>query len=206
MTIAPELAKALVAAQKATESVKKAASNPAFKSKYADLAHVVEGVVPALNANGVAVIQSPEFDGEMVHVTTMLVHESGATLEGKFSLRPSKLDPQGVGSALTYARRYALLAMTGAAPEDDDGSAASGPRQEAPPRSAPKRAEPPAPTLAQRADRLIATLTTCKPEEVEKAWGLAQRLRDELAEADPDTLEKLRKTYEFRRPDEQAAA
>lgn len=119
------LAKALVEAQKATESIKKAATNPAFRSKYADLAHVVEGVVPALNAAGVAVLQSPASDGAMVSVTTVLLHESGASVEGTLSMRPTKNDPQGVGSAITYARRYALLAMTGAAPEDDDGNAAS---------------------------------------------------------------------------------
>lgn len=119
------LAKALVAAQKATESVKKAATNPAFKSKYADLAHVVEAVVPALNEAGVAVIQSPSSDGSLVAVTTVLLHESGASVTGVLHLRPTKNDPQGVGSAITYARRYALLAMSGAAPEDDDGNAAS---------------------------------------------------------------------------------
>jgi len=123
------LAKALVAAQKATESIKKAATNPAFKSKYADLAHVVEGVVPALNEAGVAVIQSPASDGDRVSVTTVLLHESGASISGTLHLRPTKNDPQGVGSAITYARRYALLAMTGAAPEDDDGNAASKPGQ-----------------------------------------------------------------------------
>jgi hypothetical protein len=124
--IAP-FAKAMVAAQMATEAVKKAASNPAFKSKYADLAHVVEAVVPALNANGICVLQSPSFDGELLSVTTTLLHESGARITNIFAVRPSKTDPQGLGSATTYARRYSLLAMTGAAPEDDDGNSASGP-------------------------------------------------------------------------------
>lgn len=121
------LAKALVAAQKATEAVKKAASNPAFKSKYADLSHVVEAVVPALNEAGICVMQFPVFNGEMVAVTTTFLHEGGASVTSTLALRPSKMDPQGVGSAITYGRRYALLAMTGAAPEDDDGNAASGP-------------------------------------------------------------------------------
>jgi hypothetical protein len=118
-------AKAFVAAQMATEAVKKAASNPHFKSKYADLSEVVEATVPALNANGIAVIQSPGYDGELVSITTTLLHESGATVTGVLRMRPTKNDPQGVGSAITYGRRYSLLAMTGAAPEDDDGNAAS---------------------------------------------------------------------------------
>jgi len=120
-------AKAFIAAQKATEAVKKASTNPAFKSRYADLAVVVEAVIPALNDSGIAVIQSPSFDGDLVSVTTMMLHESGASITGTLSMRPTKMDPQGVGSAITYARRYALLAMTGAAPEDDDGQAASQP-------------------------------------------------------------------------------
>jgi hypothetical protein len=121
----PPLAKALVAAQKASEAIKKASSNPAFRSKYADLAAVVEAVVPALNDAGVVVIQAPTFDGETVSVETTLLHESGSSLTNTLTLRPTKADPQGVGSAITYARRYALLALAGAAPEDDDGNSAS---------------------------------------------------------------------------------
>jgi phage tail protein X len=144
-------AKAFVAAQKATEAVKKASTNPAFRSKYADLAGVVEAVVPALNEHGIAVLQHPGFDGDLVSVTTELLHESGASVRSTLSLRPSKNDPQGVGSAVTYGRRYALLAMTGAAPEDDDGNLASGPRTEAR-RSAPQEPREAAPS-AKPVDR-----------------------------------------------------
>lgn len=136
-----DFAKAFVQAQKGMESVKKASSNPAFKSKYADLSEVVEAVVPALNAAGIGVMQFPAFDGETVSITTVFLHESGASVTGTLGLRPSKSDPQGVGSATTYGRRYSLLAMTGTAPEDDDGNAASGPRQDyrrdEPPRRTP---------------------------------------------------------------------
>lgn len=183
-------AKAFVAAQKATESVKKAASNPAFKTKYADLAHVVEGVIPALNGAGIGVLQFPAFDGEFVAVTTTLLHESGSSVTAVLKLRPSKSDPQGVGSAITYGRRYSLLAMTGAAPEDDDGNAASGPRQE--PKPEPKRVEPAAPTLADRADRLAATLKAAKSEaERKKAWDLGAKLCADLDAKDPERLAEL---------------
>jgi hypothetical protein len=124
-------AKAFVAAQKATEAVKKANSNPAFKSKYADLAAVVEAVVPALNNAGIGVLQFPAYDGDFVSITTTLIHESGSSVTATLALRPSKSDPQGVGSATTYARRYSLLAMTGAAPEDDDGAPPAGRRSRA---------------------------------------------------------------------------
>ena len=123
-------AKAFIAAQKGMEAVKKAASNPAFKTKYADLSEVVEAVVPALNGTGVGVIQNAAYDGEWVSVATTMLHESGSSVTSVLRLKPSKTDPQGVGSAITYGRRYSLLAMTGAAPEDDDGNASSGPRQQ----------------------------------------------------------------------------
>lgn len=152
-------AKAFVQAQKGMESVKKAATNPAFKTKYADLSEVVEAVVPALNAAGIGVLQFPAFSGDMVSVTTVFMHESGASVTGTLDLRPSKMDPQGIGSAVTYGRRYSLLAMTGAAPEDDDGNAASGPRQE--PRQEPRdnrREEPRRPAALVVAEAAIIML------------------------------------------------
>jgi len=185
------LAKALVAAQKATEAVKKASTNPAFKAKYADLAVVVEAVVPALNSSGVSVLQFPGFDGEMVSVATTLLHESGSSVTATLHIRPSKLDAQGVGSAITYARRYSLMAMTGAAPEDDDGNAASGPRQETHRGEPPKTNTPP--TLAERANRLEAAMRSHagNATNVQKAFDLGARLCAELDQKDPDRLAEL---------------
>lgn len=188
------LAKALVAAQKATESIKKAATNPAFKSKYADLAHVVEGVVPALNAAGVMVLQCPGYDGEFVSITTTFLHESGSSVTSALNMRPSKSDPQGIGSAITYARRYALLAMAGGAPEDDDGNAASGPSRE--PRPEAKRTEPAPPTLSDRADRLEATLRAVgSAADLKKAYALASGLCAELDAKDPERLGSIEALY-----------
>lgn len=189
-------AKAFVAAQKATEAVKKASSNPAFRSKYADLAGVVEAVLPALNANGIGVMQFPAFDGEWVLVTTTFLHETGSSVTGELKLRPSKSDPQGVGSAITYGRRYTLLAMSGAAPEDDDGNAASGPRQ---PANESKQEAPKKPTLSERADRLESTLNGVKSlADLEKAYALASALRAELDDKDPERLADLDKRYAAR--------
>jgi hypothetical protein len=189
------LAKAIVAAQKATESIKKAATNPAFKSKYADLAHVVEGVIPALNAAGVAVLQSPSYDGDMVSVSTVLLHDSGSSVTSTLALRPTKSDPQGIGSAITYGRRYALLAMTGSAPEDDDGNAASGPSN----KPEPKRAEVTPPTLGERADRLEATLKAVKTaDELRKAYDLGAKLCADLDASDPERLVEINSIYEAR--------
>ena len=184
------LAKALVAAQMATEAVKKASTNPAFKAKYADLSVVVEAVVPALNKSGVSVLQFPAFNGELVSVATTLLHETGSSVTATLHLRPSKLDAQGVGSAITYARRYSLMAMTGAAPEDDDGAAASGPREPAPHREPLK---PSAPTLAERANRLESAMRAKAgdPDAVQKVYDLGAGLCAELDAKDPDRLAEL---------------
>ena len=197
------LAKALVAAQKATEAVKKASTNPAFKSKYADLSVVVEAVVPALNAAGVSVLQFPAFNGELVSVATTLLHESGSSVTATLHLRPSKLDAQGVGSAITYARRYALMAMTGAAPEDDDGAAASGPREPKPQQEAPKP-----PTLSERADRFTTSLKALTTTaEREKAYKLASKLLADLDASDPERLAEIEALYlELQFDGERAAA
>jgi len=120
-----EIATALAKAQAEIEGAKKDSTNPHFKSSYADLASVWDACRKALTANGLSVVQGPVSDEGRVGVTTMLMHSSGQWLESTFFMRPTKDDPQGAGSALTYARRYALAAMVGVAPEDDDGNAAS---------------------------------------------------------------------------------
>lgn len=187
-------AKAFIAAQKATEAVKKAATNPAFKSKYADLSEVVEATLPALNANGIGVIQAPGYDGELASITTVFLHESGASVTGVLHLRPSKSDPQGLGSAITYGRRYSLLAMTGAAPEDDDGNAASAPRRPEPAQEARK------PTLADRAKVLEGFLTAAEDvATLEKAWAKGAALCADLDMSAPERLAELTNHYETRR-------
>lgn len=121
-----QIAQALVKSQKQFGPALKSSSNPHFKSRYADLAACVEAVVDALNANGIALIQQTHECADGVIVETVFVHESGETFSGgKLHVPASKHDPQGYGSALTYARRYSLMAATGIAPEDDDGNAAS---------------------------------------------------------------------------------
>ena len=120
------IASALVKAQRGFAPALKTSTNPHFRSKYVDLAGCVEAVVDALNAAGIALIQRTSEDNTGVTVETVFVHESGEMLEcGKLHVPAAKQDPQGYGSALTYARRYSLMAACGIAPEDDDGNAAS---------------------------------------------------------------------------------
>jgi hypothetical protein len=120
------IATALVKAQKAFGPALKSSTNPHFKSKYADLSACVEAVIEGLNEAGIAMIQRTSEDINGVTVETVFIHESGEMLEcGKLHVPASKQDPQGYGSALTYARRYSLMAACGIAPEDDDGNAAT---------------------------------------------------------------------------------
>lgn len=128
-----KLATALVQVQGTVEGALKGKKNPAFKSNYADLSSVWDACREQLVGNGLTVVQFP---GEMVDnrmtMTTQLTHESGEWMRGTLSIPLSKVDAQGYGSAVTYARRYALAAVVGVCPEDDDGNAASrpAPRQE----------------------------------------------------------------------------
>lgn len=121
-----KVAAALVKAQKAFGPALKTSTNPHFRSRYADLSACVEAVIDALNDHGIALTQrvSPCDDG--VIVETVFIHESGEIIScGPLHVPASKQDAQGYGSALTYARRYSLMAACGIAPEDDDGNAAT---------------------------------------------------------------------------------
>lgn len=130
-----QIVPALIKAKKQFAPVVKDKTNPAFRSKYADLGAVLDAVEPALLENGLVLVQptTTTDDGQIISLS-ILMHESGQKIRSSYVLRPAKEDPQGYGSALTYARRYQALALLGLAPEDDDGNAAS-----------QRRADPPAP-------------------------------------------------------------
>ena len=120
------IAGAFVKAKRAFGPALKDKTNPAFRSKYADLGACLEAVEGALLENGIALIQETFDDSTGVTVETVFLHESGESLRcGKLHVPAAKQDPQGYGSALTYARRYSLITACGIAPEDDDGNAAS---------------------------------------------------------------------------------
>jgi hypothetical protein len=120
------IATALVKAQKAFGPALKTATNPHFRSRYADLSACVEAVIDALNDNGIFLLQKNYDCADGIMVETVFVHESGEMLEcGIVHFPAAKKDPQGYASALTYGRRYSLMSACGIAPEDDDGNAAS---------------------------------------------------------------------------------
>jgi len=179
-----DLATALSKAQAEIEGAVKDKANPAFRSRYADLGNVWDAIRIPLTKNGLSVVQMPsmqEGNGEPLLITR-LMHSSGQWLEGSYPLRPSKADPQGYGSAITYARRYALMAVLGVAPEDDDGNAASGRKPEAA-QAAPAAKPAIAPDLKAKADKVKEQIDGASSI---KALQLIMQNADETLSALPD--------------------
>lgn len=126
-----ELASALAKAQAAMSGAKKDSTNPHFKSTYADLASIWDACREPITTQGLSVVQSPRLvsagDGAwIVELETRLLHTSGQWLSDTIAVPLGQPTPQGVGSAVTYCRRYALAAVLGIAPEDDDAEGAMG--------------------------------------------------------------------------------
>lgn len=119
------LALALCAFQGTVEKIVKSATNPFFKSKYANLADILDVIREPLQTNDLSFVQFPEGENAL---TTMLMHSSGEWIQATYIMKPTKNDPQGQGSAITYQRRYALGAILGLnIDDDDDGNQASKP-------------------------------------------------------------------------------
>jgi len=165
-----DLAAALAQAQGEIENVAKDSENPHFRSKYADLASVLSEVRPKLAKHGISVLQMPvNGDGGQVAVVTRLLHSSGQYIESELAIAPAKADAQGAGSAITYLRRYCLMAAAGIAPEDDDGEEAVGRGAGRPPlrpqtgeRWAPPPPQPPAGVTTQRVSTESAAATAAR--------------------------------------------
>lgn len=182
------IATALVKAQKAFAPALKSSTNPHFKSKYADLSACVEAVVDSLNANGIFLNQQTSESDSGVIVETVFIHESGELLNcGKLHVPASKQDPQGYGSALTYARRYSLMAACGIAPEDDDGEAAT--------RKPAKQKL----TDSAIADFLTTINESDSMDALKKAFQIAYRAAEHVGDASAqaafDKAKDARKTY-----------
>jgi len=117
--------KAFCKAQQAMTSAMKDTNNEFFKSKYADLGAVQDACFPALHSNGFSVMHQIRNEDSGSVLDTILLHESGASWTCPVPLLVGKNDMQGLGSAITYARRYGLMCLSGVAPEDDDGNKAA---------------------------------------------------------------------------------
>ena len=189
------LCAALVAAQGGLKPIAKDGKNPAFRSRYATLDGIMETVRPALAAHGLAVVQGvvhPETGegGRLVGimVETRLVHTSGEWLASVVPVPVAKGDAHGLGSALSYGRRYGLSALLAlSTDEDDDGNAAA----KAPPAKPPAKPAPAAPAPGQRLHDRVPT--TPPPEAMTLAKAETVELKGQrLADMDDDRLDKLR--------------
>jgi hypothetical protein len=156
---------ALAAAQAEVENAIKGNVNPHFKSRYADLAEVLNTVRPVFARHGLSILQSTAFDGINVSVTTTLAHAEGGWVSSCASCVPARVDAQGIGAATTYLRRYALAAMAGVAQEDDDGNAAS--HQQRP--ATPAREDGLLPATIEVAQRQLDRASTL--EELGNTWA-----------------------------------
>ena len=119
------ISEAIVDFQSEMEAVKKGASNPFFKSKYADLPSIIEAIKPVAANQGIAILQEiiNEADGILI-CNSRIIHTSGEWIEGECPVHYEKATPQGYGSAVTYARRYGLQSILGLSAADDDGNQA----------------------------------------------------------------------------------
>lgn len=167
------IASALVKAQKEFGPALKTSNNPHFRSKYADLAACIEAVIDGLNNNGIYLMQLTDEHIDGIKIQTIFIHESGEQMSSGWLYVPAaKNDPQGFGSALTYARRYSLMSACAIAPEDDDANSAKA----SVPRPAMAAAPKPAPAPVPKA----APVVPPKMEGKDSQWQLK-------VSAEPDT-------------------
>lgn len=184
-----QLAAALATAQSQIKGASRDSANPFFKSKYADLASVREACIGPLTANGLSVVQTPSTSPEgHVALTTLLLHSSGQWIADTLTVAPKDDGPQAMGSAITYARRYALAAFAGVAPEDDDGEAAEG---------RGKSAKAPAPVKPAGFDDWWDTFTAVADNgfaALEKMWkdDKSARYREYASATNPEGVKSLK--------------
>ena len=178
------LTAALIAAQLEFGPVEKTTTGA--RAKYAPLDAVIDTVRPVLNRHGVAIVQMTSVQEDMLVVLTVLRHTSGEEITGVYPVCQLGKAPQDTGSALTYARRYALLGMCGVHPtdEDDDGEKGAG---------AAGRAPPPPKADAKVAELMERTLAMTETQDDLAAWLGSHK--ENMAKVDGPTRQKLRDAY-----------
>ena len=187
------IAAALAKAQATLSNVSKDKANPFFKSKYADLGSVLDSIRGPLADNDLAIVQTTEYVDGVTLLCTALLHKSGQSISGRYPIISTKQDPQGYGSAMTYARRYTIMAIVGVAAEDDDANAASAvpnaPRPQPAPVQAPVHVAPvPAPVVQPT-----------KPKTGSWTIPLTGKKYDEWAKSFISKLEKCPDTPSYER-------
>lgn len=164
------LAAALVSAQAEANNATFDSVNPHFRNKYASLAEVIDTIRPVTAKHGIAIIQLPAYRDDIGPVlVTRIMHHSGEWMEDEYRLNPVKEDPQGYGSAITYARRYTLPGILMiASEEDDDGNAASQPTK---PKSAPPAVTPQVDVAKMRDEVIPKVAKLNSKDELTALWN-----------------------------------
>lgn len=179
-----KFAPAFRAAQGDMTGVHKDRVNPHFKNRYATFESVCDTIRPVLGTHGLSWSQHPgPFDEGCIAITTRIMHDSGQWLESTFQMPVAKQDPQGTGSAISYALRYTLMAIMGLPPTDDDDGEAAMPKPAAKPVAKPK---------AQSRDlysELEAEIRACKSvDEIRRWWKDSSARRGQLNPGFHDNL------------------
>tara|TARA_R110000822_G_scaffold137399_3_gene274878 strand:- start:371 stop:970 length:600 start_codon:yes stop_codon:yes gene_type:complete len=152
---------AFLGAQMSMRDPCKDASNPHFRSKFVSLKGVADAVRPALHSRNIVVTQLIDYDDAGTFVRTVLAHTGGGSIESRCPVVTTKQnDPQAMGSAITYARRYALAAICGVAPSDDDDDAEAA-VDRTPAKRRPKAAAPPKPAPFDSVEHALEALGRC---------------------------------------------
>lgn len=191
-----KIAASIAKAQATIVTAEKGEMNPHFGKAYADLADVWSACRDSLTANGLGVVQLPSAEGAKVTMVTYLVHDSGEWFRGALTVSSQKTDPQGIGSTITYLRRYALAAIAGVAPkDDDDGNAGSAGRGNDGPPPQQRAASKPAQAPQQQASASATDMPEAvKPfakrfESIEKGDN-AKAEFDKVVASSRETFEK----------------
>jgi hypothetical protein len=193
-----KLAAALVKIAAAVENPHKNAQNPHFRSSYADLAEIINTTRHVCAEHGVALVQSPGMSDGLCTVETLMVHESGEWIRGEAASPIQKQDPQGVGSAITYLRRYSLAALLGIAQEDDDGNTASERRDRETGKPHPRRMGVGAPATDKQKALVERLAKSSRLTEAERE-GIHKRLLGGMTKQQAsDAIEWLQETIETR--------
>ena len=193
MEIKGNLARALFKAQGKLRGVGKDGANPHFKSRYATLENVTDTIRPVLQECGVLFIQAPGNVSEhgVIEITTHLVHpESGEAFATTIGVPLVKRDPQGVGSAITYACRYSLMALLGLPPVDDDGESAG--RAET---TTPVVVLSKTPEAKSLYNKLETEIRSAKTEPELKLWSGLEANKKRIAQLPTDWQDNLRGEY-----------
>ena len=168
----------------------KNAVNPHFKNRYADLASIIETVKPILLKNGLTVIQGSEADGNIVTVRTRIVHVSGEWIETSLTMTAAGSDPQKIGSAITYARRYSISSFLNIAADDDDDGEENR-KKENQKNTAPEpvktqnQPKPPAKTQNPLDKELLGILDMIEPDR-QKQRQIMEYVKAKFGETSPD--------------------